>query len=260
MSMAPRGAWGAVGSGILRRMASLRELWEAHAREFAAWAREPGHDSYPRYHRDLFLPLLPAPGRRTLDIGCGEGRVARDLAALGHTVECVDASPTMVALAREADPAIPVHCADAAALPFPDGHADLAVMFMSLHDIDDLAGAVREAHRALEPGGRLAIAIVHPLNAAGRFESEEADSPFVLRGSYLDTYRYADRVERDGLAVTFHSEHRPLEAYFRALEGAGFVVEALREPRLPDEAAGSGRAKRWQRVPLFLHIRARRAG
>jgi SAM-dependent methyltransferase len=237
-------------------MSSLRELWDAEAPAFAAWARRPGHDSYPRYHRDQFLPLLPPPGRRTLDVGCGEGRVARDLKALGHTVECVDGSAAMVALAREADPTIPVHHADAAALPFPDGHADLVVHFMSLQDIDDLEGAVREAYRVLVPGGRLALATVHPINSAGRFASEEADSPFVIQGSYLDVFRCSDRVERDGLAVTFHTEHRPIEAYFRALAGAGFLVEALRETRVPDAAAESERSKRWQRVPLFLHVRA----
>jgi len=216
------------------------------------------HDSYPRFHRDQFLPFLPAPGRRTLDIGCGEGRVARDLAALGHRVECVDGSATMVGLARERAPAIPVHHADAARIPFPDGYADLVVMFMSLQDIDNWKGAIKEAFRVLEPGGRFAFAIVHPLNAAGKFASEAEDSPFVIRGSYLDVFRYADHVERDGLSMTFHSEHRPLEAYFEALSEAGFLVEALREPRVPDKAIRTELSKRWQRVPLFLHIRALR--
>lgn len=237
-------------------MASLRDLWEAEARAFAAWARAPGHDSYARYHRDQFLPFLPQPGRRTLDIGCGEGRVSRDLKALGHNVEGIDGSATMVGLAREADPSIPVHHGDAAALPFPDGHADLAVMFMTPQDFDDLDGAFREAYRVLVPGGRLVFATVHPINSAGKFSSEEGDSPFVIQGSYLDTFRYADQVERDGLAMTFHSEHRPLEAYFRALEGAGFLIEALREPRVPDAPAERERTKRWQRLPLFLHVRA----
>jgi SAM-dependent methyltransferase len=241
-------------------MTSLRELWEAHAGEFAAWARAPGHDSYARFHRDQFLPFLPPPGRRTLDVGSGEGRVARDLKALGHTVECVDGSVTMVALAREADPSIPVHHADAAALPFPDGYADLVVMFMSLQDVDDFEAAIREAFRVLEPGGRFVFAVVHPLNSAGRFASDGPDSPFVIRGSYLERLRYSDQVERDGLTMTFHSEHRPIEAYSRALEQAGFLVEALREPRVPDAAAARDTSVRWQRVPLFLHVRAIRGG
>jgi SAM-dependent methyltransferase len=239
-------------------MRSLRELWETHAREWFAWARTPNHDSYENFHRDQFLSLLPAPGRLTLDIGCGEGRLARDLHALGHRVQAIDASATLVAQAHEADRHIPVCQADAAALPFPDGHADLAVMFMSPQDLDDLEGAIREAFRVTEPGGRLALATVHPINSAGKFSSEDADSPFVMRGSYLDTFRYMDRFEHDGLGMTFHSDHRPLEIYVSVLLDAGFVIEALREPAVPDAAVRRPASKRWQRIPLFLHIRARR--
>jgi hypothetical protein len=59
------------------------------------------------------------------------------------------------------------------------------------------------------------------------------------------------------LRLTFRSEHRPLEAYGRALEAAGFLIEAIREPRAPDSfVAGDSAQRRWQRIPLFLHIRA----
>ncbi len=58
--------------------------------------------------------------------------------------------------------------------------------------------------------------------------------------------------------MTFHSRHRPLESYSLALEEAGLIVEALREPRIPNHAVKSDRGRRWQRLPLFLHLRARR--
>jgi SAM-dependent methyltransferase len=221
-------------------------------------ARARARDSYWRFHRAQFLALLPPPGRLTLDIGCGEGRVSRDLKALGHAVIGVDASPTMVELAREADPSITVHLADAAELPLEDGCADLAVLFMCLHDMDDMPGAIRETSRVLAPGGRLCMAIVHPINSAGRFDTEAPDSPFTISSSYLAPRRTAETFERDGLQVTFHSEHRPLEAYFAALEAAGLVVEALREPAVPEHGFRSPRGERWQRLPLFLHLRARR--
>jgi SAM-dependent methyltransferase len=234
----------------------LRSAWEQNARAFIAWARQPDHDSYWRFHRDLFLELLPPPGRRTLDLGCGEGRLSRDLRKLGHDVVGIDASPTMVAAARDADPEIEVRLADAAALPFGDASFDCVVAFMSLQDVDDFEGAIAEGARVLEPGGRLCLAVVHPITSAGRFEGETNDSPFVIGGSYLDRTHYSDNVVRDGLEVTFASEHRPLEAYTEALASAGFVVERLREPPLPEHARSSPHSGRWQRVPLFLHIRA----
>ena len=61
------------------------------------------------------------------------------------------------------------------------------------------------------------------------------------------------------LSMTFQSaEHRPLQTYFLALEEGGLLVEALREPIVPEHAIVSGKGRRWQRLPLFLHRRARR--
>ena len=238
------------------RDADLAAAWREHAGEFIAWARTPGHDSYFRFHRDLFFELLPPPGRRTLDLGCGEGRVARDLIAAGHTVVGVDAAPAMVEAARGAEPGFEVHLADAASLPFDDRAFDLVVAFMSLQDVDDLEGAVRESARVLEPGGRMCLAIVHPINSAGVFQGDAAGSPFVIAGSYLDRSHYSDEIRHDGLEITFVSEHRPLQAYTEALAAAGFLIERLREPPVPDEAVTVPRNRRWQRLALFLHMRA----
>lgn len=236
----------------------LRAAWERQAQNAIAWFRTPGHDSYWRFHRDQFLALLPPPGRRTLDIGCGEGRLSRDLKALGHAVVGLDGSPSLVAAAQEADPEMEAVVGDAAHLPWPDGYVDLAVAFMSLQDMDDAAAAITEAARVLEPGGRFCLAVVHPLMSAGQFEGDDSDSPFVIRGTYLGRFRYADEVERDGLQITFESEHRPIGWYFDALEAAGFLVERVRETDFPDTAMRASHHPRYQRLPLFLHIRALR--
>lgn len=236
----------------------LREAWDSQAAAWIAWVRRPGNDTYERFHRDQFFDLLPGPGKLTVDVGCGEGRVARDLLARGHRVVGFDGSPALVAAARELPSSIVAEVADAAALPLPDGCADLVVAFMSLHDVDDLEGAMREIARVLEPGGRLCLAIVHPMNSAGRFEGEAATASFRIDGSYLARFDYADRVERGGLTMVFHSRHRPLADYFAALASSGLVVETLREPAVPDRAATSPELRRWQRVPLFLHMLAHR--
>lgn len=233
----------------------LAGAWEENADAWITWARMPGRDSYWRFHRDAFLPLLPPPGRLTLDIGCGEGRLSRDLKALGHHVVGLDASPSAVAAAKEADPEIEVHLGDAAQLPFPDGCADLAVAFMSLQDVDDAAGAIREIARVLDSGGRLCMAIVHPINSVGQFDSEDPDSPFTIAGQYFEPYRYRDVIERE-IRLVFESWHRPLSWYVNALADAGLLVDRLGEVRVPDEALHEPRARRWQRLPLFLHIRA----
>jgi hypothetical protein len=56
--------------------------------------------------------------------------------------------------------------------------------------------------------------------------------------------------------MTFEGWHHPLERYIRELEDAGLHVEALREPRVPDGVWKDDARRRWNRVPLFLHLRA----
>jgi ubiquinone/menaquinone biosynthesis C-methylase UbiE len=231
---------------------NLREAWEGQAAHWIRWARKPGHDTYWRFHRQQFLSSLPSPGRLTLDIGCGEGRLTRDLAALGHRVVGVDVSPSMLAAAREADPDGEYVETDAATLPFDDGVADLAIAFMSLMDMDDMHAAVREIARVLEPGRSLLATVVHPLNSAGNFVPREGDetAPYVMH-SYREARRYADTIGREGLEMTFESMHYSLEDYWRALRDSGFAVDELRE--LYDDEN-----PRWRRVPLFLRLDARK--
>jgi SAM-dependent methyltransferase len=234
----------------------LRRTWDENAQEWIAWARAPGHDSYWRFHRDQFLELLPEPGERTLDLGCGEGRLGRDLSAAGHRIVGLDGSPTLARAALDADPSLPMIVGDAARLPLRERSFDLVVAFMILQDVDDLADTARQIARVLRPEGRLCLAIVHPLNSSGVFTGRAPDSPLVIEGSYLASGHYVDQVERDGLPMTFAGIHRPLEAYVRVLRDAGFLIEDLREPAVPDGAIQKDADRRWQRVPLFLHVRA----
>src|SRR5215469_15961324 len=131
---------------------TMRAGWESQARNWASFARTPGYD---REHEDTNLPvlreLLPAPGLRTLDLACGEGRLSRLLRSEGYQVVGADASVTMVGLAATHPDAAPVVRADATQLPFADGTFGLVMAYMCLHDIDDMPQAVREAARVLAP-------------------------------------------------------------------------------------------------------------
>jgi ubiquinone/menaquinone biosynthesis C-methylase UbiE len=219
--------------------------FEDRAQGWLAWARTPGHDAYWSY-RDAFFALVPAPGEATLEVGCGEGRVSRDLVARGHRVTALDASPTLLRAAAEADPASRYVEGAAEALPFPDGSFDLVVAYNSLMDVADMPAAVREAARVLAPAGRLCACITHPMSDAGRWLD---DAHFAITEPYLER-RYAHvPIERDGLAFTFEGPAYPLQDYVQALEAAGLAIEALREPA--DPAGG-----RWARVPMFLMWRA----
>ncbi len=240
----------------------MREGWESEASNWASFARTPGYDQvHESINQPALLELLPRPGRLTLDLACGEGRIGRLLRPLGHRVIGIDASPTMVRFAATHDDRGPVVLGDGAMLPFSDGAFDLVVAYMCLHDFDRLPEAVAEIARVLDESGRLCLAIPHPINSAGAFAGREADAPFVIAGSYLDSAATGDSLARGEVRLTFHSEHRPLEAYARALESAGLLIERIREIAHGDQVVASSKAAtRWQRIPLFLHLRAVKAG
>jgi SAM-dependent methyltransferase len=230
-----------------------REHWEKESGNWAAWARRPEFDAYWKYS-PAFFELVPPPVNRTLEVGCGEGRVSRDLAARGHRVTAIDASPTLIRLANDADPSSTYLQSDAAALPFASESFDLVVFFNSLMDVDDMEGSVREAARVLRHGGKLCACITHPMADAGHFASSEPDSQFVIDGSYLGERRWFELdMERDGLHMRFAGWAYSLEAYFTALEKAGFMIQAVREPRAPDHTVDrSPSENRWRRIPMFL--------
>lgn len=235
--------------------------WEGRAGEWLAWARTPGFDAYWSY-RDAFFALVPPPAGRALEVGCGEGRVTRDLAARGHRVTALDASPTLLAAAAERDPDGEYVLGAAEALPFADGTFDLVVAYNVLMDVADMPAAVAEAARVLAPGGRVCACVTHPLADAGDWGGDAADAPFVIGGSYLGVRAFSASVEREGLTMTFDGTCRPFEDYALALEAAGLALEAVREPApaggATEHADPRGWA-RWRRIPMFLMFRAVRA-
>ncbi|WP_176969055.1 class I SAM-dependent methyltransferase [Amycolatopsis xylanica] len=207
-------------------MGNAADDWEEHARKWIEWARTPDLDSYWRY-RDAFFDFLPPPGKSTLDIACGEGRLSRDLAERGHQVTGFDVSPTLIEAAREAHPGGEYLVADAGDLPFEDGSFDLVVAYCALMDIDDMAGAVREATRVLTPEGRLAISVVHPANTGVKTE----DGAFVVGDTYFEGTYQREVVERDGVPMVFAGYTHPLTKYTDAFEASGLLIEAVREPK-----------------------------
>jgi SAM-dependent methyltransferase len=175
----------------------------------------------------------------TVDVGCGEGRLTRALAAAGFTVVGADTACPLVKAALTHPHSAPAIVADATRLPFPDESADLVIAFMCLHDFDDMSAAVAEGARILTPGGRLAIALHRPFVTA-RFA-----------GTYAAEQRYTLTIQNNEASMTYEGTHRPLAAYSTALTAAGLVTETIREPA--KDHAG-------QPAAPFVDLLARRHG
>jgi ubiquinone/menaquinone biosynthesis C-methylase UbiE len=99
-------------------------------------------------------------GQRVLELGCGTGRFAAALAERDYArVWAVDASPEMVALARESGAT--VKQAEAERLPFKAGWFDRVASRMAVH-LFDRPRAFAEVRRVLAPNGRFAVATMDP--------------------------------------------------------------------------------------------------
>ena len=119
----------------------------------------------------LWRELADELGGPVLDVGCGTGRVALDLASRGHEVVAVDADPELVRVLRERarERSIPVVAlaADARSLDLGSRHP-LAILPMQVAQLlggpAGRASMLAAVRRHLEPGGLLAIALADPFD------------------------------------------------------------------------------------------------
>jgi SAM-dependent methyltransferase len=253
--------------------------WEGEAERWVRWTRTPGHDVFPYFWPAFVREILPADLGRALEVGCGEGRVVRELARMGHRVVGLDAAPTLVRAAQRAD--VGGATADAVAgaaagtvagagsgaayligdgtrLPFADASFDTVVAYnglQTMQDADDMAATVGEIGRVVRPGGWLCACVAHPMTDVARL-SDASDGIVRVDGSYFERQRVDDAVTQDGLSMTFRGWTNTLEDYARAIEAAGFAIERLREPRPTDaQVAARPSLAKWGRLPLFLMVR-----
>lgn len=109
----------------------------------------------------VLASVVPLEGLSVVDVGCGGGRVARQLVARGAQVLGVEPDPIQAARNREAEPVPGLTFAEAPgeALPVADGSVDLVVFSFSLHHVpaERMAASLAEARRVLKPQGTLCI-------------------------------------------------------------------------------------------------------
>ena len=222
--------------------------------QWIEWSRAPGFDAYWTYSEAFFDEVLTPAGNRTLEVGCGEGRVTRDLTARGHAVVAIEPAASLLAAAAAAgSPGEHYTVADGLALPFHDASFDLVVAYNVLQVVDDLDQAVAEAARVLTAGGHLCACIAHPVTDLGDVDDGARVPRVTIREDYFVSRRVDDTAELGDHSMRFQGWTHSLEDYSLALERAGFTLERVREPRaeLADPASS-----RWRAAPLFLNLRA----
>ncbi|MCS7034159.1 MAG: class I SAM-dependent methyltransferase [Phycisphaerae bacterium] len=230
------------------------------------------------YQRQVVLPgtlklLEVKPGERILDVACGQGVLCRLLHERGAIATGVDAAVGLIERARQLNAALPTGAtprpdyllADARNLKLQADAFDSAACVLAIQNIHPIAPVFEGVARALKPGGRFVIVMMHPCfrvagasawgwDDATRTQYRRVDKYLLPRKTPIFTHPG----KKDGTYTwTFH---RPIEDYFKALVKVGLLIDRLEEwpshkrsesgPRAPAENAAR------REIPMFLAIRA----
>lgn len=216
--------------------------WDEHA----GWWKETftgGAD--PEYEREILPLVLQEVGgraRRVLDVGAGEGQVARvlwgaarDPGAVRRVVVGLDPSAAQLANAR-AEGGGPLYVLGVGEeLPFRAGSFDAVVCCLAIEHAEDVDAVLAEMARVLEVGGRLVLLVNHPLyqgTGSGFIDDQILGERYWRVGPYLEESVALEEVD-PGVRIAF--AHRPLSRYVNPLGEADMVLVHMEEPRPPAE-------------------------
>jgi len=245
--------------------------WERVATWYDGWVGDHGS----AYHQQLAIPavldlLQPRVDEAILDIGGGQGVLVPYLAEYGARVTVVDASPRLIAAAKDRHGRmrhVRFLVADARRLPAVAGLEpagfDAAVFLLSIQDMDPLEDVVRGVDWALNDSGRVVVLMTHPAFRQPRHSGWGFDEGRKLTYRRIDGYlaEMAVPMKSLGGGLPTRSFHRPISAYVNALADAGFAIDAMVEiPDLPPDRrpgkAARADARANAEIPIFLGLRA----
>jgi 2-polyprenyl-3-methyl-5-hydroxy-6-metoxy-1,4-benzoquinol methylase len=227
----------------------MSEGWDESA---AAWIGEQGTEGDFGRRFVLDAPMLAQIRGRgfatALDVGCGEGRFCRMMAAEGIRSVGIDPTATLLEEARRRDPGGDYRAGRAEALEFADGSFDLVVSYLTLIDIPDIGRAIPEMSRVLRPGGTLLIANLNSFVTAGsQGWTRDADG---TQHFCIDNYLEERNEWVEWRGIRIRNWHRPLETYLALLLGQGLMLRHFAEPA--PHGGPPEQMERNRRVPWFV--------
>jgi SAM-dependent methyltransferase len=241
------------------------EGWGRNAVDFATLS-EPGNcREYVAVHHRLGVDK----GDRLIDVACGSG-LAVELARI-RGAECagIDASPRLVAVARDRNPDADIRVGDMHALPWDHASFDVATSFRGIWGTTP--AAMMEIHRVLVPGGRVGLTVwghikkslgawaLAPLRMAEavKLDNQAAMVSLGRPGAGEDLLARCGFVDIERIDVPFVWEFTDPETFARALAATGPAYEAIQnvgEAVFIEAAIGQARVLVRDGLPLRAPI------
>ena len=243
-------------------------LWDQASRWYDSLVGMSGSD----YHQTIVMPgvlkmLELKPGRRVLDLACGQGVFSRFLLGKKIKPEGLDSSEELLRMARSRSvKSIPYHLGNASDAKLLDGQEfDGIACLLAVQNMEKIEPVFQNVARWLKPKGTFVMVLTHPCFRIPRQTHWGWDEEKKIEYRRID--RYANEMKIPMLTPPFVDKvnftmtyHRPLQNYFSALLKAGLCVDSLEEWVSNKESAPGKRSRGENRarkeVPLFMAIRA----
>lgn len=246
--------------------------WDA----VAAWYDKLVGESGSNYHQNVILPaalrlLDPQPGESVIDVCCGQGVLVKPLLDLKvGRITGVDASPQLIDFAKSrhgGDARVSLRVADVC-LPgtWADGTHDAATCLMAVHDVPDLEAMFANIAKALKPGGRMVVVLMHPCFRIPKRTHWGWDADQKIQFRRIDSYSTPLEIpitthpgKGTGEMTRFH--HRPLAELLTAAGKGGLAVTGCEELHSHRRSQANGPFSKAEHAaaeefPLFIALKA----
>ena len=245
--------------------------WEPVAKSYGKRIKEDDSFQAGMVFPGALKLLVPLPGKKYLDIACGEGSFAALVAKLGAEVTGFDISSSLIKAAEAKKiPGASFRVGNAKdfARYFEAGTFDGATCILALQNINELGAVIKDASSVLKPGASLVIVLNHPMFRIPRQSAWGWEEGRNLEYRRIDSYMTQNEIpilaapSQGAKSVVTYSYHRPLEAYVRELALNGFAITGLEEWTSNRFSDSGPRAKAENRarkeIPMFMAIKARK--
>lgn len=253
-----------------------RAIWDTNA---AFWDDYMG-DVGNIFHRELVAPaaerlLALRPEETVLEIACGAGLFARQMAQAGAHVVATDFSAVFLQRAQARTQAYAdriefrqIDATDAQQLQsLGERRFDAAVSNMALMDMPEIEPLISALSRLLKPGGRFVFTVMHPCfnnNGCVRVveETDEGGEITVRHSVKISKYLSVEAAKGIGIQgqpVAQYYFHRPLHVLLDTCFRAGFVLDGLEEPGFQEASRDrrSVNAGNFHEIPMVMAARMR---